>query len=212
MNWGNLDPFVESDIIPEIISITDDVAIIRLEYRVGAANDYDSNDTYRVSEYYRIRQTATGFYLLNYEREMNQVFDAKNDLTSSSKINLGINSSTQALCDSDEKGIYTYFVNQGSLWCFNSSNKVFTKVFSFDGAETDTVRESYDAHTIKIIDIQENGDCTFIVKGYMNRGEHEGQTGVSLCRYSYADNDVTERLFIPLAVPVSYTHLTLPTT
>lgn len=77
MNWGNLDPFVESDIIPEIISITDDVAIIRLEYRVGAANDYDSNDTYRVSEYYRIRQTATGFYLLNYEREMNQVFDAK---------------------------------------------------------------------------------------------------------------------------------------
>ena len=201
VNWGNLDPFVESDIIPEIISITDDVAIIRLEYRVGAANDYDSNDTYRVSEYYRIRQTATGFYLLNYEREMNQVFDAKNDLTSSSKINLGINSSTQALCDSDEKGIYTYFVNQGSLWCFNSSNKVFTKVFSFDGAETDTVRESYDAHTIKIIDIQENGDCTFIVKGYMNRGEHEGQTGVSLCRYSYADNDVTERLFIPLAVP-----------
>ena len=201
VNWGNLDPFVESDIIPEIISITDDVAIIRLEYRVGAANDYDSNDTYKVSEYYRIRQTATGFYLLNYEREMNQVFDAKNDLTSSSKINLGINSSTQALCDSDEKGIYTYFVNQGSLWCFNSSNKVFTKVFSFDGAETDTVRESYDAHTIKIIDIQENGDCTFIVKGYMNRGEHEGQTGVSLCRYSYADNDVTERLFIPLAVP-----------
>lgn len=87
------------------------------------------------------------------------------------------------------------------MWCFNSSNKVFTKVFSFDGAETDTVRESYDAHTIKIIDIQENGDCTFIVKGYMNRGEHEGQTGVSLCRYSYADNDVTERLFIPLAVP-----------
>ena len=201
VNWGNLEPFVESDIIPEIISITDDVAIMRLEYRVGAANDYDSNDTYMVSEYYRIRQTATGFYLLNYEREMNQVFDAKNDLTSSSKINLGINSATQVSCDSDEKGIYTYFVNQGSLWGFNSSNKVFTKVFSFDGAETDSVREAYDAHTIKIMDIQDNGDCTFIVKGYMNRGEHEGQVGVSLCSYSYADNDVTERLFIPLAVP-----------
>lgn len=201
VNWGNLEPYVESDIVPQIISITDDMAVIRLEYRIGAANDYDSNDTYRVSEYYRIRQTATGFYLLNYEREMNQVFDARNDLTSSSKINLGINSSTDVTCDSDEKGIYTYFVNQGSLWCFNSSSKVFTKVFSFDGAETDSVRESYDAHTIQIMEIQDNGDCTFIVKGYMNRGEHEGQTGVSLCRYSYADNDVTEKLFIPLAVP-----------
>lgn len=52
---------------------------------------------------------------------------------------------------------------------------MFTKVFSFDGAETDTVRESYDAHTIKIIDIQENGDCTFIVKGYMNRASTRGR-------------------------------------
>ena len=133
--------------------------------------------------------------------EMNQIFDAKNDLTSSSKINLGINASDSVICDSDEKGVYTYFVNQGSLWCFNSSSKMFTRVFSFIGEETDSVREGFDAHTIKIMDIQDNGDCTFLVKGYMNRGEHEGQTGVSLCRYSYSENNVTERLFIPLAVP-----------
>lgn len=201
VNWGDLEPFVESDIVPEVISVTDDVAIVRLDYKVGAPNAYDSNDTYRVSEYYRIRQTSTGFYLLNYEREMNQIFDAKNDLTSSSKINLGINASDSVICDSDEKGVYTYFVNQGSLWCFNSSSKMFTRVFSFIGEETDSVREGFDAHTIKIMDIQDNGDCTFLVKGYMNRGEHEGQTGVSLCRYSYSENNVTERLFIPLAVP-----------
>ena len=59
-----------------------------------------------MNEYYRIRQTNSGFYLLNFEREMNQVFDAKNDLTSSAKINLGINSSTYVNCTSDEKGIY----------------------------------------------------------------------------------------------------------
>ena len=49
--------------------------------------------------------------------------------------------------------------------------------------------------------IEDNGDATFLVSGYMNRGEHEGQVGVSLCRYSYSDNDVTERLFIPMAIP-----------
>lgn len=64
------------------------MAILRLSYRVGAANDYSSSDTYTVSEYYRIRQTNSGFYLLNFEREMNQVFDARNDLTSTAKINL----------------------------------------------------------------------------------------------------------------------------
>ena len=201
IGWGDLEPYIESEITPEIISINDDVAIIRLDYRVGAANDYSSSDTYNVNEYYRIRQTNSGFYLLNFEREMNQVFDAKNDLTSSAKINLGINSSTYVNCTSDEKGIYTYFVNQGSLWCFSSSSQTFTRVFSFRGEETDSVREDYDAHNIKIMKIEDNGDATFLVSGYMNRGEHEGQVGVSLCRYSYSDNDVTERLFIPVAIP-----------
>lgn len=201
VGWGDLDPYVESDIMPEVISVDDDVAILRLSYRVGAANDYSSSDTYTVSEYYRIRQTNSGFYLLNFEREMNQVFDARNDLTSTAKINLGINSSTDVNCASDEKGIYTYFVNQGSLWCFNSSSQTFTRVFSFKGEETDSVREGYDAHNIKIMKIEDNGDATFLVSGYMNRGEHEGQVGVSLCRYSYSDNDVTERLFIPMAIP-----------
>ena len=37
--------------------------------------------------------------------------------------------------------------------------------------------------------------------GYMNRGEHEGEAGVSLCRYSYADNKVEERLYIPVDIP-----------
>ena len=163
IGWGDLEPYIESEITPEIISINDDVAIIRLDYRVGAANDYSSSDTYNVNEYYRIRQTNSGFYLLNFEREMNQVFDAKNDLTSSAKINLGINSSTYVNCTSDEKGIYTYFVNQGSLWCFSSSSQTFTRVFSFRGEETDSVREDYDAHNIKIMKIEDNGDATLLV-------------------------------------------------
>ncbi|HAC04006.1 MAG TPA: hypothetical protein DCE63_08570, partial [Eubacterium sp.] len=37
--------------------------------------------------------------------------------------------------------------------------------------------------------------------GYMNRGEHEGESGVSLCRYSYIDNKVEERLYIPVDIP-----------
>ena len=54
---------------------------------------------------------------------------------------------------------------------------------------------------IKILNVQDNGDSNFLVYGYMNRGEHEGEAGVSLCRYSYADNKVEERLYIPVDIP-----------
>jgi hypothetical protein len=48
------------------------------------------------------------------------------------------------------------------------------------------------------MDVEDNGDITFIVYGYMNRGAHEGELGVSLYQYTYGDNSVEEYLFIPL--------------
>ncbi|MGN0328696.1 MAG: hypothetical protein ACI4D4_06920 [Lachnospira sp.] len=201
VGWGELSPYKESELIPTVKEINQDVAIICFNYKIGAANNYDSYDSYTVFEYYRIRQTANGFYLLNFEREVNQIFDGKNDLASTSKINLGVNAGTEAVCDSDEKGVYSYFVNHGSLWCFNTDNNMYTKVFSFEADESDGIRENYGSHNIKIMNIEDNGDCAFLVYGYMNRGKHEGDVGVSLCSYSYADNNVVEKLYLPVNIP-----------
>lgn len=201
VGWGEITPYIESQLIPKVKEISTDVAIITLNYRAGAVNEYDSYDSYNVYEYYRVRQTNSGFYLLNYEREVNQIFDGKNDLTSGGKINLGIQSSSSTEYGSDEKSRYVYYVNEGSLWCFSTEDNIYTKVFSFNSDETDGIRENYNEHGMKILSVQDNGDCNFLVYGYMNRGEHEGESGVSLCRYSYADNKVEERLYIPVDIP-----------
>lgn len=203
VGWGDLKPYVESAIIPTLIAVKDDVALISLNYRIGAPNAYASNDSYNVNEFYRIRKTNNGFYLLNYEREASQIFDAKNDLTSSSKINLGINADSNVEVKASEDGNYTYFVNQGSLWCYNNISQTFTRVFSFAAEDGDSVRENNLAHRIDIIEV-DNANVTFSVTGYMNRGEHEGKVGVSLCEYQYDINDVVERLFIPFDMPYEF--------
>lgn len=79
-------PYVESQLIPVIKEISKDVAVITFDYKIGAINEYESYDSYNVYEYYRIRQTTSGFYLLNYEREANQIFDGKNDLLSTARL------------------------------------------------------------------------------------------------------------------------------
>ena len=201
IGWGDMGPYVESQLIPVIKEISKDVAVITFDYKIGAINEYESYDSYNVYEYYRIRQTTSGFYLLNYEREANQIFDGKNDLLSTAKINLGIQSGTTAEFNSDEKGTYSYFVNEGSLWCYNIDTNMYTRVFSFNADETDGIRENYNQHGIKILNVSNDGNCDFIVYGYMNRGEHEGESGVSLCKYSYEDNIVEERLYIPMDKP-----------
>lgn len=201
IGWGELNPKVESNIVTTVKDISNDVVILYLEYSMGAENAYDSYDTYKVGEYYRLRQTSTDMYLLNFERETEQIFDGKNDLTANSKINLGIHSSTAVNMRADATGVNTVFVNEGSLWKFNSDSKTFTKIFTFATDESDNVREKYNRHNFRIMNVTDSGDCSFLVYGYMNRGEHEGQVGVSLCVYSAEDNQVVEKLFLPVEVP-----------
>lgn len=198
VRWGDLHPFIESNIIPSLYESDGDIAVIAIDYTVGAGNDNDSYDTYTVHEYYRIRKTTRAMYLLNFERESNQVFDGRNDLLSSGKINLGIQPDSDIELMDDDKNNYTYFENEGSLWCYDKSSNTFTKVFAFASDDTDNIRERYERHKIKILDVTEDGNAQFIVYGYMNRGIHEGATGVSLYSYNYVSNETEELLFIPV--------------
>ncbi len=201
VGWGDLKPFVESNIVPSVLNINDETAIITLDYTIGASNDNESYDTYMVHEFYRIRQTSSRFYLLSFDREITQIFDGRYDLVSSGKINLGINPDTQAEVMADEKNNYIYFENCGTLWCFSKDKHTFTKVFAFESDDTDNVRERYDKYSTKIMSVNEDGRCRFLVYGYMNRGAHEGEVGISLYEYSYDDNVVTESIYIPVNVP-----------
>lgn len=205
VTWGDLEPYLESDIQISVKDVSSEIAVICLEYRVGAENSYGSYDTYVVQENFRVRKTSQRFYLLNYERYANQIFDAKNDLVTTSRIDLGIKSDTDVNMKSDTDGAYNYFVDNGSLWCYSVSDNIFTSVFSFSSEDTDSVREDYSEHDFKIISVDSNGDATFAVMGYMNRGEYEGEVGISLYQYNYSDNIVNEVLYIPLAT--SYTVL-----
>jgi len=201
IGWGLLNPTVEKTIIPTIKEINSEVASIYLEYTMAALGSTGSYDTYLVDEYYRIRQTATAMYLLNFEREANQVFNGINDLQPNSSIALGITSDENVDMINSSKGNYSCFVSQGSLWCFNDKEKAFTRIFSFEAEDSDNMRELYGKHNIKIMSVEDNGNVNFMVYGYMNRGAHEGEVGVSLCNYNYQDNQVKELLYVPVNVP-----------
>ena len=52
-------------------------------------------------------------------------------MLSSGKINLGIQPDSDIELMDDDKNNYTYFENEGSLWCYDKSSNTFTKVFAF---------------------------------------------------------------------------------
>lgn len=198
LTWGNLSP--ERVTQPEITykELLGDVGSYELTYRVKALNDYNTEQYYDITEFFRVKWTETEIYLLDYERTMEQVFDAMGQSVTSSRINVGIGSSLQADYAVSKEGNYVAFEKENALWLMDTENNEITSVFTFASSVSDIdVRNTNNEHNMKIISVNKNGNVEFLVYGYMNRGEHEGNVGVALYNYSKESNVVRETVFIP---------------
>lgn len=200
VGWGALQPQYYGKIWPMVVEIQGNTADIRLDYRVStpAARGLD---IYDVKEFFRIRRAdADTTYVLGYDRYVDQIFDGLEDLNDSGRIYLGITSGLEELqMMSDSSGKVTCFVRGGELWSYNSKTNQFVQLFTFadDDSAYDSVREAYQEHGIKILSVDSDGNVSYVVYGYMNRGSHEGEMGVSVCSYNAEKNIVEEILYIP---------------
>ena len=88
-------------------------------------------------------------------------------------------------------------MQQGDLFSYNQTNNELTKVFSFRSPEGIDIRENWNQHDIKIVSVDEAGSIDFIVYGYMNRGNHEGEVGTCVYHYDGLAHTIEEEAFIP---------------
>lgn len=194
--WGD---FVGTEVTTPVVSIkemNDDYQVILLEYIMSSVGDNGESEYYNVEEYYRVRVGAEKIYLLSFERTMEEIFRGEGNQISKDTIDLGIRSEDVSY-KTNETGNVICFVQQGELWSYNQIENSLTRVFSFRSQEGMDIRENYQEHDIRILRVDEGGSLDFVVYGYMNCGEHEGQVGVSVCHYDGVTNTVEEMLFVP---------------
>lgn len=198
LTWGNLSPEKLNGAEVTYKELLGDIGSFQLDYKVKAKNDYDTEQYYNVTEYFRLKWTDTNIYLLDYRRTMNQIFDATGQSVTSSRVNLGIGEDFSVEYDGDKDGNYIAFVKEQSLWMMDVKTNQITSIFAFSNTpQDDDIRNVNKEHDIKIVDVSEKGDVKFLVYGYMNRGEHEGKVGVTLYQYNKTTNEVDETIFIP---------------
>jgi len=194
VTWGELQVFEETDPDIEIQEIGKNVATMSLRYVISMPGEVDK-DYYYVVEYYRIRQTADRFYLLNFERDVQELYTAKRDLVQNKKINLGITDKDINVVESDGGNIVS-FVAGKKLYLYNAGDNAFITVFGFYSGDYLDKQSLYDKHDIKILSVDEMGNIYFCVYGYMNRGKREGESGIEIYYYDYALNSIEEKTFI----------------
>ena len=162
----------------------------------ATTSDTEAENLYHVQEYYRLRYTSDRIYLLDYERTMDQVFQEDGDVYANNKIMLGITADDIQMEESDDGNILA-FVSGNRLFSYNTVDNKMAYLFGFYDKDNRDARTLYNMHRIKILDVNEGGNVTFLVYGYMNRGRHEGEVGISAFYYDSTVNTIEELVYIP---------------
>ena len=194
ITWGSLEPVQEDAASIRLTQISGNVASLLMDF-VVSTGEGKNKIYYNVEEYYRVRYTSERMYLLDYERTMTQIPDTTR-MYANDKILLGITDENVDMMESAD-GNTVVFSDMGQLLSYNATTNRLTVIFSFYDKDNADRRTLYDNHGIKILDVDEGGNVKFAVYGYMNRGRHEGETGIQIISYDNSLNTIEEEVYIP---------------
>ncbi|MBP5595645.1 MAG: hypothetical protein J6Y02_09710 [Pseudobutyrivibrio sp.] len=178
------------------VSLTDistNYITLTFNYELTSKNG-EKSEYYTCTEDFRIRYTADRLYLLAYDRTMEQLLNEDSVVIKDNLLNIGItNPDVQYL--SNETGTIVSFVQNGSLYEYDQTDRKMKEIFTFVDDPTDP-RLTYDQHQVLLLNIDESGTMDYVVYGYMNSGNHEGQCGINLFHYDAISDVSTEQVFI----------------
>ena len=98
---------------------------------MSIGQDDKTKSYYNVEEYYRLRYTEERIYLLDYQRDMHEIFKQNTtDVFANNKIMLGINDPAMEMRESDGGNVLA-FVNENRLFSYNVSDNKFAYLFGF---------------------------------------------------------------------------------
>jgi len=196
LSWAGLTPTAYYKPVPSIKEINATTATVVMDYMISARNEQEETELYAVSEYYRMLYSEERIRLLDFERTTNEIFNPeKSNVILSSGINLGVTDRAIEYSN-DRNNRYFAFVQQGALWLYRVSGHEMVQVFRFMQEENSDARDTYAQNDIQIVDIDSDGNMYFLVCGYMNRGDHEGTSGVAVYYFNHLDYSITELLFV----------------
>ncbi|MCR5774532.1 MAG: hypothetical protein K6G42_05560 [Lachnospiraceae bacterium] len=195
VTWGELQPQRNGPASVRVLDVAGDTGSLMVTYRMTCGIDNKDSD-YEIKEYYRVRYSEERMYLLDYERTMNEVFTGGKSSFANDKIILGIHERDVEMAENNT-GNAVAFVTGGELFVYKAEDSRVARVFSFYDEDNNDERTRYQGYDIKILSVDEGGNVRFLVYGYQNRGDHEGQICAVVYYYDSTLNIVEEEISVP---------------
>lgn len=201
LTWGRLKMQPVGEVLVKLKELDGIMSSVQLDYLASRETEEGVVETYEVEENFTMKWNELRTYLMDYERQVNQIFQGGAGDYSGKRIMLGITNDDRVEVKRSPNGqVYVYRVNR-DLWSYRQDERErhTVKMFSFRDSNTRDIRNNYNQHDVKILSVADSGDVDFLVYGYMNRGNHEGSMGIIGYHYDAGGNVLEELFFIPFS-------------
>ena len=200
LTWDGLDVQIQKDPVVTFRELDGRMGQLSSFYTVSVTDRSGKTHTMDVQDNYAMRWNEQRIYLMDYERRTNEQFTGASNAFSSKRIVLGVTGEEQIAATKSPSKNFLVFQTGRELWSYDQSKAELVRIFSFlSGGENEDDRNRYAEHSVRTLSVDDSGNVTFLVYGYMNRGPHEGLCGVSLCRFNAEDTSIAEEFFLPAA-------------
>ena len=195
IGWGTLEVEQETEPVFTIQDITEQTAAVTVEYLVSYMR-FEKERYAAVKEVYRIRTGEERIYLLDYDRQMCELFSEDPSSFLDDQVVLGVRDADVDMVESED-GRMLAFSQAGVLYSLNVTEDKLSRLFSFYDHTGRDERTFFGGHDYKILQVDEAGNVFFMVYGYISRGKHEGTCGVEVYLYNNSTNTIEEMVYIP---------------
>ncbi len=197
VSWGDLTPITVTEPVISVTEFYEEIMTAAVRYCVSVDAGYGA-ESYFVEEYFRIRYLGDVVHLLNYERHTEALFDAANASLSQSDLKIGIASAEDTELYPNGDHSMVAFVRNGSLYCYSLAENSLATVFSSAHGSLTRMCAQKEQYDIRVLKMEDNGNITFLVSGYMNRGVYEGRVGLFVYRYFKDEQRLQELVYVPV--------------
>ena len=188
---------------PIITEVGDDTLTVRMSFYIMAESSKSVTEYYEVIEDYKVKFTTTRMYLLSFNRSISSSYNPAFTSSTNNGLKMGISSQSTVPYVTANSNKLIAFVKNRELFLYDYQHVQMYEIFSFMQNEYSNIYSNYNQHDIQLISLDDKGNLSFAVHGYMNRGRHEGQNGVLFYRYDMGDKQIVEEAFIPTKEPFS---------
>ena len=122
IQWGDMKPSVIGDVEWDIKESNTVYTSILAKYKVSCTDEEGAESIYNVKEFFRVRFLVDTIYLLDYNRNMEQVFDGRESDFDENGIILGIIPKDISY-EINKDQTSAAFVQAGELWLYESKKR-----------------------------------------------------------------------------------------